>query len=99
MLDWTQVLIVGVPAYIAALGGAIAAIIAAANRRAIHTAGGESIAQVAERTHDLAAVATLSSGGEPQAELAQVAERLNTDPASPIKVNGATIASIPPADD
>ena len=49
MIDWTQVLILGVPAYIAALGGAVAAIIAAKNRRDIRTPSGTPLGHVVDR--------------------------------------------------
>jgi hypothetical protein len=51
-IDWTQVLILGVPAYIAAVGGAVAAIIAAKSRRALATPSGDPIGHVVERTHE-----------------------------------------------
>lgn len=76
-VDWTQVLVIGVPAYIAAFGGAIAAVIAALNRRNLKTPSGDSIGAVMERTHDLAAVATAAATGVsgPLAEKGK--ERLN----------------------
>ncbi len=50
-VDWTQVLLYGVPAYIAALGGATAAIITALNRRSLKTANGKTIGEQVEATH------------------------------------------------
>ncbi len=49
MIDWTQVLILGVPAYIAALGGAVAAVIAARNRRDLRTPSGQPLGHVVDR--------------------------------------------------
>ena len=47
-VNWTAVLVVGVPAYIGAVGGAVAAIIAALNRRALKTPSGPSIGSMVE---------------------------------------------------
>ena len=52
-VDWTQVLVLGVPAWIAAIGGARAAILTAQNRRSLHTSNGQSIAQAVESTHEI----------------------------------------------
>lgn len=51
-VDWTQVLIVGVPAYIAALGACVATIISALNRRSLRTPSGDPIGHVVERGHE-----------------------------------------------
>lgn len=51
-VNWTQVLVVGVPAYIAAMGAATAAVMGALNRRNLRTPSGDSIGQVVERAHD-----------------------------------------------
>ena len=76
-LDLTQVLIVGIPAYIAALGGAIAAVIASLNRRSIRTPSGDSIGHVVERTHDLSAVSTAAVTGANGPLAKQARKRLN----------------------
>lgn len=47
-VNWTQVLIVGVPAYIAAFGAAIAAILGAKNRNSLATPSGRSIGKQVE---------------------------------------------------
>lgn len=76
-VNWTEVLIVGVPAYIAAVGGAIAAVIAALNRRNLKTPSGDAIGTVVERTHDLSAVSVAAATGI-SGPLAQKAkDRLN----------------------
>ena len=53
-VDWTGVLIYGVPAYIAALGGAVAAVLGQLNRRNLKTSNGKTIAEHVEDTHALA---------------------------------------------
>lgn len=50
-IDWNALLVYGVPAYIAALGSAIAAILASMNRRNLKTSNGTTIAQAVEKTH------------------------------------------------
>lgn len=62
-INWTQVLITGVPAIIAAIGSAIAVVIGAANRRNLKTPSGDPIGQVVERTHDLSAVSVAATTG------------------------------------
>lgn len=85
-LNLTQVLVVGVPAYIAAMGAAVAAIMGALNRRHLQTPSGDTIGQVVERTHDLASVnaAALALSGGPG--LARSVERLNEDPNGTVHV-------------
>lgn len=46
-----DVLLYGVPAYIAALGGAAAAVISALNKRELRTPSGPSIGEQVERSH------------------------------------------------
>jgi hypothetical protein len=53
-IDWTAVLVVGVPAYIASIGAAVAAIYAIKIRHDVQTPSGDSLGAVAERTHDIA---------------------------------------------
>ena len=76
-IDLTQVLILGVPAYIGAIGGAIAAVISASNRRNMKTPSGDSIGTVVERTHDLAAVTTAAATGITGPLAQRAVERLN----------------------
>lgn len=86
-VDWTQVLIVGVPAYIAALGAALAVVIGALNRRALKTPSGDHIGHVVERTHDLAAVNAAALGTTSRTPVSKSIERLNGDPDSPVTVD------------
>jgi hypothetical protein len=53
-VDWTGVIEVGVPAWIAATGAAIAAVLGALNRRNTQTTNGQSLAQSVEATHAIA---------------------------------------------
>lgn len=52
IVDWTQVLIVGVPAYIAALFAGVATLLVARTHRALQTPSGDAIGHVVERTHE-----------------------------------------------
>ena len=88
-VDWTQVLIVGVPAYIAALGAAVAAVVGSLNRRALQTPSGDPIGHVVERAHDLAAVNAAAMVTKPNATMDKSASRLNDDPKSPVSVENA----------
>ena len=90
-VDWTQVLILGVPAYIAALGGAGAAIIGALNRRSLQTPSGESIGRVAERAHDLAAVSVAAATGTNGDAVTKALEKLNADPKAPVDIDPAVL--------
>jgi hypothetical protein len=75
-IDWTSVLVVAVPAYIAALGAALAAILGALNRGNLRTGNGESIGklvlQTRERTEDLK-----TPSGSPIGAVAERAEHLS----------------------
>lgn len=51
------------------------------------TPSGDTIGEVVERTHDLAAVATMRDIEQSQ-PMDDAARRLNADPNSPVKVNG-----------
>lgn len=53
-VNWTAVLLYGVPSYIAALGAAAAAIISARNQRKLKTSNGTTVGQSVEKTHALA---------------------------------------------
>jgi hypothetical protein len=57
-VDWTGFLEVGVPVWISAVGGAIAAIISALNRRALRTPSGDPIGEQVESTHHLTSANT-----------------------------------------
>lgn len=85
-LDETQFLVVGIPAYIAALGAAVAAVVGAFNHRNMRTPSGDKIGHVVERTHDLAAVATMRDTTEPADAMSKSVMRLNSDPEAPVKV-------------
>jgi hypothetical protein len=53
-IDWTQVLVFGIPAWIGALGGAAAAILGKLNRSNLHMSNGDSLAEGVEQTHAIA---------------------------------------------
>lgn len=86
-VDWMQVLIVGVPAYIAALGGAVAAVIGTLNRRALQTPSGDPIGHVVERGHDLAAVAVAAATGTNGPAVTKALAKLNADPKAPVDID------------
>jgi hypothetical protein len=50
-INWTDVIVVGIPAWIAALGAATAAVIGALNSRKLKTSNGTTIAEHVEATH------------------------------------------------
>jgi hypothetical protein len=52
-IDWTNVIVVGVPSILSALFAGVAMMIAASNRRQLQTPSGDRIGAVAERTHDI----------------------------------------------
>lgn len=85
-VNWTEVLIVGVPGYIAAIFAGVATLIGAANRRAIRTPSGDRIGEVAERTHDLAAVGVAAVTGTNGPAVTKALAKLNADPKAPIDV-------------
>lgn len=76
-INWTQVLLVGIPAYIGALAAGVAAVITALNRRNLKTPSGDRIGNVVERTHDLAAVTTAATTGARGPVVKQALRRLN----------------------
>lgn len=78
-VNWTEVLVVGVPAMIAALGSALAAILAAMNRRSLRTPSGDSIGHVVERTHDIGAVTVSAVTGANGPVVQGARKRLNGD--------------------
>lgn len=51
-IDWNGVLLYGIPAYIAALGSAIAAVMASRNGRKLNTTNGRTIGEHVEATHE-----------------------------------------------
>lgn len=53
MIDWTQVLVLGVPAYIGAIFAGLAALKVASNARKLNTPSGHTIGEVAERSEHI----------------------------------------------
>lgn len=53
-VDWTQVLIVGVPAYISAIFAGIATLVAVRVHTQVQTPSGKPLGEVAEYAHDTA---------------------------------------------
>lgn len=97
-VDWTQVLIIGVPAYIAALGGCVGAWRGTQNRTALkatnetlQTPSGDSIGAVAERTHDLAAVSVAAVTGTNGPEVTKAMAKLDADPKAPVNLPPGTL--------
>lgn len=85
-VNWTEVLIVGVPGYIAAIFAGIATIVSASARRSLQTPSGDRIGEVAERTHDLAAVGVAAVTGTNGPAVTKALAKLNADPKAPIDV-------------
>jgi hypothetical protein len=54
MIDWTQVLVTGIPATIAALCSGAALIIVALNRRTLKTPSGQGVGRLTEESWELA---------------------------------------------
>ncbi len=54
-IDWNSVLLYGIPAWIAATGGAVAAILGARNGRKLQTSNGHTVGQLVEEAHAIAA--------------------------------------------
>lgn len=68
-VDWTQVIVFGVPAYIAAIFAGVASIISARTRRDVATSNGHTVGELVEQTHALAtenadAIATINGTTE-----------------------------------
>lgn len=76
-VNWTEVLISGVPAIIAAIGSAIAVVIGAANRKNLKTPSGDPIGTVVERAHDLSAVTVAATTGIDGPLVRRARQRLN----------------------
>jgi hypothetical protein len=53
-IDWNSVLLYGIPAWIAATGGAIAAILGARNGRKLQTSNGHTVGELVEDAHKIA---------------------------------------------
>lgn len=85
-VNWTQVLIVGVPAYMSALFAGIAMLIGNHNRNSLKTPSGDSIGETVERTHDLAAVGVAAATGTNGPLVTKALHKLNADPKAPIDV-------------
>lgn len=79
-VNWTEVLVVGIPAWIAAVFAGLASLRAAKNGHALKTSNGHTIGEVVERTHDLAAVTMAEATGATGAAVTQAQERLASDP-------------------
>lgn len=86
-----DVLIYGVPAYIAALGSAAAMVIGALNRQSLRTPSGDRIGAVAERTHDLAAVGVAAVTGTNGPAVDKAVERINADTSSSLTIDPAAL--------
>ncbi len=104
-MDWTNVLdalIAGLPAIIASTA---ALLYARRNGQHLRTPSGDTIGAVTERTHDLAAVATLTAVNAARTphtadspvlatdSMGDSVRRLNDDAHSPVHVNGEELAS------
>ncbi len=57
-VDWTQVLVTGVPAIIAAVFAGLALLVTSLNRRSLRTPSGDSIGEQVESAHHLTAANT-----------------------------------------
>lgn len=62
-VNWTAVLIYGVPAYIAAIFAGIAALRSGANGRALKTSNGATVGQMVEQAHAVAEDAAAAKTG------------------------------------
>jgi hypothetical protein len=82
VIDWTAVITAAVPTVPATL----AVLLANHTRKQIRTPSGDSIGHVVERTHDLAAVATMNIPTQAQDTMTKSVQRLNNDPESPVAV-------------
>lgn len=76
-IDLTQVLIVGVPAWIAAVFAGLAMLRAHKNGKALRTPSGDPIGHVVERAQDLAALAVASTTGAKGPAVEDARRRLN----------------------
>jgi hypothetical protein len=76
-VDWTAVLVLGIPGYIAAAGGVIAAVKSTQNRRNLHTGNGESIGALVQQTRDRTEDLKTPSG-DPIGAVAERAEHLSS---------------------
>ena len=76
-VDWTQVLVAGVPAIIAAIFAGVAMVLAQLNRRSLRTPSGDPIGHVVERAQDLSALAVASTTGAKGPAVEDARRRLN----------------------
>ena len=76
-LDWTQVIVVGVPTIIAAIFSGIAMLRTGRNAKALKTPSGDPIGHVVERSQDLAALAVASTTGAKGPAVEDARRRLN----------------------
>lgn len=90
LVDWTTVITAGIASTVPTVPAVLAVIWGRRNHRAMQTPSGDSIGMVVERTHDLAAVATLKDirDVEVTAQSGNVIRRVNDNPESPLRVNG-----------
>lgn len=76
-VNWTTVLVTGVPAIIAAMFSGVALVIVSLNRRQLRTPSGDTIGQVSERAEHIAHATNAS--------VRQLHERLNGENVLPAK--------------
>lgn len=67
-MNWTQVLVYGVPAWIAAVFAGLASLRAVRNGKQLRTRNGSTIGEMVERTHELAVEAEAASHPDGQPE-------------------------------
>lgn len=76
-VNWTQVLVYGVPAWIAAVFAGLASLRAHQNGRQLRTPSGDNIGHVAERAQDLSALAVAAATGAKGPAVDMARRRLN----------------------
>ena len=76
-VNWTQVLVYGVPAWIAAVFAGLASLRARKNGQALQTPSGDSIGCVVERGHDLSAITVAATTGAKGPVVTEARKRLN----------------------
>lgn len=86
-LDLTKVL----DTLIITLPAILAAVYAGRVHHQIKTPSGDPIGQVAERTHDMAAVGVAAVTGTNGPAVTNAVRKLNADPAAPVQVDPATL--------
>ena len=90
-INWTQVIVLGGPAYLGAIFAGLAMLRSQANGRAMRTPSGDSPGEVIERTHALAAVAVAATTGANGPDVDKALAKLNDDPGSPVRVDPAAV--------